>query len=217
MERGATAEIVGVVTDVLYSRPEIGQQPVVYLSSRQVPRREPTFIVRTSSEAHEVLPAIRSELSELDASVPVHGVSTIDAIAAQATGNTRLVTTVLSIFAAFATVLAVLGTYAVIAYTAVTRTREMGIRVALGAPKNNIARLLLRQGVAIAGAGVVIGLAGAWFLTRVLSALLYRVSALDPTTFIGAAALVCVATLTAGYIPARRATRLDPVDVLRTE
>jgi predicted permease len=217
MPEGATAEVVGVVSDILYASPDVGPQSVVYLSSLQVPSVDPTFIVRTANDPFSILPAIRAELHNLNATVPIHRVSTVETLGAQARGSTRLVMRVLSIFATFATILAVLGIYAAIAYAVSLRQREIGIRVALGARSNEVEMLVLRQGAAAAGVGVLVGLGAAWGITRLLSSLLFEVSAADPVTYGLAATLLFAATLLATYLPARRVTRIDPVQVLRTE
>jgi predicted permease len=217
MPEGSSAEVVGVVSDVRYSAAEVGTQPVVYLSSRQVPVEKPTFIVRTANDPFTALPAIRAELNSLNSTIPIHSVATVEALGERANGGTRLVMNVLSIFAVFATVLAVLGIYGVIAYAVSRRSRELGIRIALGAPTNGVLKLVLRQGAAAAGVGVVVGLGAAWGLTRLLSSMLFEVSAADPVSFGLAAILLFSATLFASYLPARRVTKIDPIEVLRTE
>lgn len=211
------AEVVGVVSDILYASPETGPQPVVYLSSRQVPVENPTFIVRTANDPFSVLPAIRAEMRSLSPGVPIHSVSTVEEIGSQAMGNTRLVMSVLSVFAAFAVILAVVGIYAVMAYSVSQRSREIGIRVAIGAPAVGVLGLVLRQGVVTAGIGLLVGLLAAWGLARMLSSLLFGVSPSDPLSFGLAALLLFAATLFASYLPARRVTRIDPIEVLRTE
>jgi putative ABC transport system permease protein len=209
--------VVGVVGDILYSSPDIGPQPVVYVSSLQAPLVDPTFIVRTDSDPFSFLPAIRTSLRNLDTSVPIHRVSTVKALGARATGGTRFVLRVLSIFATFATALAVLGAYAAIAHAVSLRNREIGIRVALGAGPEGAIMHFFRQGAAAAGAGILAGLGAAWGITRLLSSLLFEVSAADPVTYFLAAALLFAATLLATYLPARRAARIDPIEVLRAE
>jgi predicted permease len=217
MPEGSTAEVVGIASDIRYSSPEIGAQPVVYLSSRQIPLENPTFIVRTAGDPYSTLPAIRAELNSLNASIPINDVTTVEALGDQPNGSTRLVMNVLSIFAAFATLLAVVGVYAVIAYAVSRRTRELGIRIALGAPANGVLRLVLQQGAVAAGLGVVVGIGAALGLTRLLSSMLFEVNAADPLSFGLAAVLLFSATLLASYIPARRVTKIDPIEVLRSE
>jgi predicted permease len=217
MPEGATAEVVGVVSDILYASPDVGPQPVVYLSSRQVPVADPTVVVRTDNDPFAMLPAMRNELRDLNPNVPIHGVETVEALGSQATGNTWLVMSVLSIFAAFATVLAAMGLYAAIAYAVSQRNRELSIRLALGAPANGVLRLILGQGAAAAGVGVVVGLGIAWGATRLFSSLLFEVSATDPGTYLLAGSLLFAVTLLACYLPARRVTRIDPFEVLRGE
>jgi putative ABC transport system permease protein len=153
----------------------------------------------------------------MSAGIPIHSVSTVERLGDLAMGNTRLVMSVLSVFAAFATILAVVGIYAVIAYSVSQRRREIGIRVAIGAPASGVLGLVLRQGIFTAVVGVMVGLGVAWGLARMLSSLLFGVSPSDPLSFGLAALLLFVATLLAGYLPARRVTRIDPIEVLRTE
>jgi predicted permease len=217
MPDGETAEVVGVVSDILYASPDVGMRPTVYLSRRQVPEENPTFLVRTAADPYSVVSAIRGELRSLDPNMPIHSISTVEALAAQSTGTTRLVSGVLAVFALFATLLAVLGANAVIAYAVSRRSREIGIRVALGAQPTGVLQLVLRQGAAAAAVGIVVGVGAAWGLTRLLSTLLFEVSAADPASFGLAAGVLFVTTLIASYLPARRVTRIDPIEVLRTE
>jgi predicted lysophospholipase L1 biosynthesis ABC-type transport system permease subunit len=217
MPDGSFAEVVGVASNLLYGAPEAGVQPVVYASARQVPVENPTFIVRTANDPLSILPAIRAELRLLNSAVPIHRVSTVGALGAQALGSTRLVTSVLSVFATFAVVLSVFGIYAVIAYAVSRRRREIGIRVALGASAPSVVRFVLRQGAFAAGIGVAVGLAGAWAVARLLSSLLFEVSAADPASFGLAASLLFAVALLASYLPARRVTRVNPIEVLRAE
>ncbi len=217
MPEGSSAEVVGIASDILYSSPDVGSSPVVYLSSRQVPVENPTFIVRTVTEPFSVLPAIRAEMGSLDPGVPIHRAATVEGLGDREMGNTRLVMSVLSVFAAFATTLAVVGIYAIIAYSVSRRRREIGIRVAIGAPATGVIGLMLRQGVGAAAIGVIFGLGAAWASTRLFSSLLFGVSAVDPVSFASAALLLLAATSLASYIPARRVTRIDPIEVLRTE
>ncbi len=217
MPEGANAEVVGIVNDILYASPEAGRRPVVYLSSRQAPVADPRVLVRTEQDPFAVLPAIRNELRALNPNVPIFGVASVDDLGAQATGNTRLVTNVLSIFAALATILAAIGIYAVVAHSVSQRNREMGIRIALGARTNGVLKLMVLQGAATAGVGVVVGLGIALGLTRLLSSLLFEVSAADPVTYLLAGLLMLAVTLLASYLPARRIARIDPIEVLKSE
>lgn len=130
-------------------------------------------------------------------------------------GQLRLIMTLLGIFAAAASLLAVLGLYGVIAYSVAQRTREIGIRRAVGAQPSHIIALVIGEGLRLALAGVVLGLGGAWALTRVMQGLLFQVSVVDPVTYAAVAALFAAVALAASYIPARRATRIDPLVALR--
>ena len=208
--------VIGVVADVLHDRPERGVMPEAYLSHRQDAPAGDVF-VRTRGEPLAVVPAARATLAELDPEVPLHRVRTLDDLEAEATGDTRVLGALLSVFAGLALVLACTGVWAVVAFAVAGRTRELGLRVALGAEPRRVVALVLRKAVAVAAAGTLLGAAGGVLATRLLGGLLYGVSATDPGTFaVGAAALFSVALL-AAWLPARRATRVDPMVALRAE
>ena len=208
--------VIGVVADVLHDRPERGVMPEAYLSHRQDAPAGEVF-VRTRGEPLAVVPAARAALADLDPEVPLHRVRTLDDLEAEATGDTRVLGALLSVFAGLALVLACTGVWAVVAFAVAGRTRELGLRVALGAEPRRVVGLVLRRAVAVAAAGTALGAAGGVLATRLLGGLLYGVSATDPGTFaVGAAALFAVALL-AAWLPARRATRVDPMVALRAD
>ena len=159
--------------------------------------------------------AIRSHVRSIDRDVPVTAVRTMDDVVEASLGQRRLTMLLLEVFAGVAMLLAVVGIYGVIAYSVAQRTQELGIRRALGAQESDILRMVVGQGLGLTLAGVALGVAGAFALTRVLESLLFHVSATDPATFTGAALLFVGAALLASYIPARRATRIDPITALR--
>ena len=140
----------------------------------------------------------------------------MDDLVEEQVGQRRLLVVLLGSFAGVALLLAVIGIYGVIAYSVAQRTREMGIRRALGAQQGEILRLVMLEGFRLALAGVAVGIAGAYGLTRLMTAVLFRVSATDPQTFVGVAVLFLLVALAASYVPARRATRIDPMVALRT-
>jgi ABC-type antimicrobial peptide transport system permease subunit len=153
----------------------------------------------------------------IDRDQPVSDVSTMDQLVEASEGQLRLMMVLLGMFAAFAALLAIVGLYGVISYSVVRRTKEIGIRRALGAQRNDILSLVTRQVVRLVLAGVLLGLCGAFALTRVLQDLLFQVSATDPVTFVGISILFVLVGVAASYIPARRAARIDPMAALRWE
>ena len=177
-----------------------------------------TFAVRTSRlTASGLLPQVQAAIEAVNPNLPLAEVRTLDAILAQSMARTSFTLVMLAIAAAVALALGVVGIYGVISYVVSQRTREIGVRMALGADRRNVRRMVLRQGVILAGIGVVIGLVAAVGLTRFMSSLLYGVEATDPVTFAAVAALLTAVALVASYLPAVRASRTDPLVALRCE
>jgi predicted permease len=210
----ATTEVVGVVGDVIYTGPEEERTPVVYYSLRES-RAGSYAVVRTTGDPNEAVPLIRDELFAMDPTVAVSNITTMDRLISRSVGDRRLIFWLLTIFATITVLLAAVGTWGVVAYSVADRQRELGLRIALGAERTGVLRLVLRRSTLTALGGVVIGLAGAWAGSRVLEAMLWNTSARDPRIFLGGGALLFVVVLGASYLPARRATRVDPVEVLR--
>jgi ABC-type antimicrobial peptide transport system permease subunit len=156
-------------------------------------------------------------MSQLDSNIPMYNPRTMDAQLDQSLLNDRLVATLSAAFGVLATLLAVIGLYGVMAFTVTRRTREIGVRMALGAVQGDVLWLVMREVLMLVGTGIVLGLAGAWGLGRLVSSQLYGVTANDPATIAGAAVLLAAVALVAGYVPARRATRVNPVLALRYE
>lgn len=209
------AEIVGIAADV-HQGLETGAWPEsVYESFAQNPQKSAMLALRTAGDPLSLTRAVRGQVQALDRDQTVANVRTMDELVEEQVGERRLLTILLGSFAGMALLLALIGIYGMIAYSVVQRTQEVGIRRALGAQESDILRLVIRQGLALALSGIAIGLAGAGALTRVMSALLFHVSATDPVTFAGIALLFLVVALAASYIPARRATRIDPMAALR--
>ena len=211
-------EVVGVVADEkvdnLDSR---GDNPGMYVSNAQSPVFFQSLIVRAAMNPAALKQSLRASVHQLNKDQTLTEVKTLDEIKAESMASNRLQSLLLTVFAAIAVLLAAIGIYGVISYSVEQRTHEIGIRAALGASRADLLRLILRGGMLMAGIGLVLGFAGAFGLTRLLSNLLFGVGARDPAT-IGAVAvmLTCVALL-ACYIPARRATRVDPMVALRYE
>ncbi len=208
-------EIVGISSDIHQAGKDADPRPGIYLPCLQKPPQSAMFIVRTNGDPLSFANAVRNQVLTIDADQPVSDISTMEDVVDASEGQLRLMMRLLGTFAGAATLLTVIGLYGVISYSVVQRTKEIGIRRALGAPRGNILSLVARQVVTLALAGVVLGLGGAFALTRLLKDLLFQISATDPATFVGISILfVCVA-LAAGYIPARRAAGVDPLAALR--
>jgi putative ABC transport system permease protein len=164
-----------------------------------------------------VISAARARIKEVDSDLPIFDVKTMSDAVSESVAQPRFYTILLGSFAAIALLLAALGIYGVISYTVSQRTRELGIRIALGSSQGGVMRLVVGQGMALTGAGVVLGLAGSYWLTRLIASLLFGVGAADAPTF-GAVAVVLLGVAgLASYIPARRAARVDPLIAMRAE
>ena len=210
-------EIVGVVGDVKHRNLSAESGPEVYVPHAQVPFSTMAVIVRTETEPQSITAAVQREVRSLDKDLPLINVRTLDEYVSTSVERPRFNTLLLGIFAAVALILTAVGLYGVLAYTVAQRTHEIGIRMALGAQTRNVLRLVIGQGMLLALIGIGTGLAVAWMVTRLLASLLYGISARDPVTFAGVALLLSAVALLACYIPARRATRVDPVIALRYE
>jgi putative ABC transport system permease protein len=213
----APAEIVGVLGDTRNSSLALPAIPEVFLPFPQLPWSFFCLSLRTSVEPHSLISAVRREIAAADRDQPVIEIHTGDELLEASAGQTRFMMFLLGVFSATAFTLAVIGIYGVIAYSVAQRTNELGIRIALGAARADILRLVIGSGLLLTGTGIVIGLAGSVAATRLLEALLYQTSATDPLTFIASAILFTVVAAVASYFPARRATRIDPSDALRAE
>jgi putative ABC transport system permease protein len=212
--------IVGVVRDFLNRGLARTPGPQLFALFRQFPGVNYGFkdvAVRTAVDPESILPALARELHALDPDMPLGEVRTMETHIGRQTADTRFTTVLLGLFAALGTVLAVIGAYGVVSYLVAQRTHELGVRIALGASSRDILFLVLRNGITIGVAGVLLGLIGALAARQSLSRLLYGVSASDPFTIAGAALLLLAAILAASAIPARRVLRIDPLRALRSE
>jgi putative ABC transport system permease protein len=162
-------------------------------------------------------PSVREAIASLDRAVPVTEVQTMDDVVAGATAGPRFTLVLLATFAAVALVLAAVGIYGVISYAVSRRTHEIGVRMALGASPTTVVRLIIGQGMRVVGAGVVAGLVGALLATRLMTSVVYGVRVTDPLTYVGVAALLTGVAMLASYIPARRATQIDPLIAMRSD
>ncbi len=209
-------EIVGLVADVRARGLTQASEPQVYVPQAQSPMVM-TVVVRTMMDPRGVIDTVRRQVAALDRELPLYDVLTLNQYLAIAVAEPRFNTLLLGLFAGLAVVLAAVGLYGVISYSAVQRSHEIGVRMALGAQRLDVLRLIIGQGMTLALTGVAVGLAGALVLTRVLSSLLYGVRATDPATLIVVSLLLSGVALLASYIPARRATKVDPMVALRYE
>jgi putative ABC transport system permease protein len=210
--------IVGVVGGVRHFGLDRGVTPQMYIPHAQQPSYHTmNLVIRVSTDPLGLLPSIRRELAAIDRDIPISGVQTMDDVVALSTTEPRFRTLLVGAFAALAVLLAVVGVAGVISYAVGRRTQEIGVRVALGASRQQVVSLLLAQGMRPAAIGVALGLLGALALTRLLTGLLYGVSALDVPVFVAAAVALMLAALVATYVPARRATGIDPMIALRAD
>ena len=175
------------------------------------------LVLRTNQEPSKMASAVRKEIAALDSGVPVYQVATMDQLLSATVATERFNLFLLVFFAALALTLAAVGIYGVLAFGVSRRTREIGIRLALGAHPREVLRLVVRQGMQLVFAGILLGIAGALALTRLMASLLYSVSPTDPATFAVVSVLLGLVALIACYVPARRAMRVDPMVALRTE
>jgi putative ABC transport system permease protein len=209
--------IVGVVANVRSASLATEGRETIYLPYVFQSFLPLTFVVRTAVDPASLVPRIRTEVNALDPDVPVAGLATLASWVAEARSPTRFLLALSSTFAGLALVLAALGLYGVISFSARQRTREIGVRVALGATDRDVRRLILGQGMLVSAIGIVLGLAASVALTRIVSSYLVGVSATDPVTFAAVSLVLLGVSALASYLPARRATTIDPVRALREE
>jgi predicted permease len=209
--------VVGVVSDVRQSGLAGNVMLEAFNPVLEDIAEEMSFVVRTSGDPAHLIPVVRAVMAEVDPNQPIHNVMTMEQRLANTTTSRRLNTVLLGSFAAVALLLAVVGIYGVMSYAVTQRRREIGVRMALGAQKSDVVGLIIHDGLRLTLLGVAIGLVGAFVLTRYLSSLLYSVTATDPSTLLGSAFVLTAVALLACYLPARRATKVDPMEALRYE
>jgi predicted permease len=209
---GESCEIIGVVGNAKYQRSELG--PTAY-----VPQKggETTFEVRTSANPATIVPAVRSMVSQLDNNLPLSNIRTESELIEGSLFQERLIARLSSFFGGLSILLACVGLYGLLSYEVTRRTREVGVRMALGAQPRDILRFIVGQGVGLSAVGSVIGILAALGVTRYLASLLYGVRPADPLTFAAVTSLLTAVALLASYLPARRATKVDPMVALRYE
>ena len=210
--------IIGVVGDVKVGPVESERFSLqTYYPFKQAPAPAMQVIVRSQLDPAQLIPNLKARIRALDNNLPVKGITAIDEMFSASLSRQRFNTLLLTIFSWLALALAAIGIYGVMSYTVTQRTHEIGIRMALGAQRRDVLKLIVRQGIGLAVLGVALGLAAAFALTRLMSSLLFGIGATDPFTFAAIALLLVAVALLACYIPARRATKVDPMVALRYE
>ncbi len=210
-------EVIGVVGSIKQTTLDAAARPAMYLPHSQAPNSGMTLLVRTRGEPLSMAAAVREEVRALDKDVPVTKVQTMERVLGASVAQPRFSMLVVGLFAGLALVLSAVGIYGVMAYSVSRRAHEIGVRMALGARAGQVLKLVLKDGMSLALAGIGVGLLGAFALTRLMASLLFGVSAKDPGTFASVAVFLGIVAFIACYIPARRATKVDPLIALRNE
>jgi putative ABC transport system permease protein len=212
-----TGEIVGVVGDVKADGLDSSTRPMIYWPYQQFPGVFNAMVIRAEGDPMNIVAAVKSQVWSVEREQPLSGIQPMEEVIAVSIAPRRFNMLLLGIFAALALMLAAVGIYGVISYTVAQRTREIGVRMALGARRADVLKLVVRQGMSLALAGIGAGLAASFALTRLMANLLFGVSPSDPLTFGAIASLLGSVALLACYLPARRATKVDPLVALRSE
>jgi putative ABC transport system permease protein len=210
-------EVVGIVGDVKDIGLDKEKPPECYVAHAQMPVSTMDLVLRTSLAPRSLVPSVEKAVRELDPELPVARVATLEEVVARSISEPRFYMILLGSFAGMALFLAALGIFGVMSYAVTRRSREIGIRVALGARPGDVLRMILGQAAVLVAIGVMAGLLGSLALSRTMRSLLFELSATDPATLSGMAAVLAAVALLASYLPARRATRVDPVIALRSE
>jgi predicted permease len=209
--------VIGVVDDMRNRRLEEDPKPTIYRPLKQNSNLAGSLVLKTHNDPDSLRVALASEVRAVDPDLPTYGVRPMQELIATATASRRFSTQLLTAFAVLALVLAAVGIYGVMAFVVGQRTREMGIRVALGAHPREVVTLVLREALVLAVAGVAAGAAGAVIISRYLSGMLFEVRATDPATYAGIAVLLTITAAVAAWRPARRAAAVDPILALRAD
>jgi putative ABC transport system permease protein len=212
-----TREIVGVIGDVLNKGLHTEPRAEMFVPHQQSASAQMTFLVKTKTEPGSQLAAVKQAIREINPRQTFARTATMEELVADSLKERRFNLFLLGLFAAIALLLATIGIYGSISYSTRQRTNEIGVRIALGAQTQDVLRLVVGQGVGLALVGVALGLAAAFLLTRGIKSLLFGVSPTDPLTFMGISVLLLLTAFLASLVPARRATRVDPLVALRSE
>jgi predicted permease len=219
-------QIVGIVGDTHDGGPNRDPYPMMYIPLAQMPDLETAlnsrvmplwWIIRSQLDPHTLIAPITAALRDASGGLPVAHIRTMDEIEARNTARQRFNMLLLTVFGCAGLLMAAIGVYGVMSYSVQQRTQELGVRMALGAQASSLRNMVIRQGMALTLAGVVLGIGGAFWLTRFLASFLFGVKTLDPVAFIATPVLLCAVALLSIWIPAKRATRVDPMTALRLE
>jgi putative ABC transport system permease protein len=210
-------EIVGVVGRVRHTGLESEARPEVFMPFAQVPFGSMTFVVQTSVDPTAVIPPLKARIWDVDRTQVVYDTATLDSLVSQSLAPRRFVMQIVTSLSGLAFLLAAIGIYGMLSFSTAQRTGEIGLRLAMGASQVSIMKMVIREGMKLAGTGVVIGLAAALAMRQGIAALLYGVSPADPLTLGGTTALLLIVAFLACYMPARRATTVDSLAALRAQ
>jgi putative ABC transport system permease protein len=210
-------EVIGVVADIRHDALSTEPSPTLFLPNAQRPNTFNALVVRAKGDSAPVVAAVKEQIRAIDPDQGASDIKTMEQLAAQSIARPKVQATLMALFGLVALVLACVGIYAVVSYSVEQRTRELGIRLALGAAPFSILRMVLREGLILAGSGIAAGLLAAAALTRYLATLLYTVRPTDTLVYASVSAILAAAAVAGCYVPARRATRVDPAIVLREE
>jgi putative ABC transport system permease protein len=216
-KRLTSFEIVGVVRDVKFAGLAASSEPAYYIPASQAPLGDMTLLVHTTSDPKSIVAGLRQAVWSVDPNQPISNVNTLEQIVSDSIAQPRLNMLLMMLFGGLALLLSAVGIYGLLSYAVTQRTQEMGIRMALGANVGDVLKLVLKQGMFLALIGEAIGLAGAFALTRLIRGLLFGVTPTDTTIFAGVVAVLTLTAFLACYLPARRATKVDPLVALRYE
>jgi putative ABC transport system permease protein len=209
--------VVGIVGDMKDQGLDEANPPQIYMPLRQWPVSFMAVVMKTAVPPSSLAEAARTQVLAIDPNLPVSNVGTLDAIVAKSISQQRFYMLLLAVFASVALVLAAIGIFGVLSYAVSQRTREIGIRMALGAQGGSVIGLIVRQAMLLVASGVIAGTVLALFLSQTMAKMLFDIKPTDPTTFVAVAAVLAAVALLASYLPARRATRVDPIVALRAE
>ena len=216
-DENVPTEIIGVVADHRHLGLDLEIEPVAYWPHPELVYPGMTFMLRTRTDAGAVAPAARNVIRSLDPLQPIGEVTTMENLLATSVARARFSASLLTVFSLVALVMAAVGIYGVMSYTVLQRTHEIGVRMALGAQRFDVLKLVVKTGIILGLVGIAAGLGASFLLTRLISTLLFEVTATDAATFTAVSVGLFLVTLIACYVPARRATRVDPLKALRYE
>jgi ABC-type antimicrobial peptide transport system permease subunit len=217
MFNGIEPEVIGVVGDVHLMDARTPPRSTVYLSNARFPSEVLDLVVRGSADEASLVASLRAEVTALDAAVPVYQVTTMDGLVGRSLARDRFTAVMLGAFAVVSLLLAAVGIYGVFAADVAQRRKEIGIRMALGAPSGGVIALVMRRAVIRAAVGVALGVVGALVAARAMRSLLFGVGATDPVSFVGVVVLLLVVAVAATLVPALRASRVSPLVAIRTD